>query len=288
MLLKDYIPRLNKKFSKISFSGISFESKNVKKNNIFFAIKGSQSDGNNFISTAIKKGSKIIVTEKKIKNSFNGILFIQTKNVRKLLAEVSFKIYNKIPKNLIAVTGTNGKSSIASFYYQILKLNNKSVASIGTLGVKSNNFTKNLSNTTINPIQLGKILFKLKKQKVDNVILEASSHGLKQNRLDGLNFNSGIFSNLSQDHLDYHKNLKAYLYAKLYLFKNLIKKKGNVITDESIPQFKEIKKIVTHKNLKLHTLEDKKIFEILSHSFIESHRKSKSNTIIQLKTLNLI
>ena len=93
------------------------------------------------------------------------------------------------------------------------------------MGVKSNNFTKNLSNTTINPIQLGKILFKLKKQKVDNVILEASSHGLKQNRLDSLNFNSGIFSNLSQDHLDYHKNLKAYLYAKLYLFKNLIKKK---------------------------------------------------------------
>ena len=74
MLLKDYIPRLNKKFSKISFSGISFESKNVKKNNIFFAIKGTQSDGNNFIPTAIKKGSKIIVTEKKVLPIFFSIL----------------------------------------------------------------------------------------------------------------------------------------------------------------------------------------------------------------------
>ena len=72
--------------------------------------------------------------------------------------------------------------------------------------------------------------------------MEASSHGLKQNRLDGLQFNSGIFTNLSQDHLDYHKNLKNYLKAKLYLFENLIKKRGNVITDDKIPEFKKIKK----------------------------------------------
>ena len=76
------------------------------------------------------------------------------------------------------------------------------------MGVKSNNKYINLSNTTIDPIQLGKILNYLKNQKVEDVILEASSHGLSQNRLDGLKFNSGIFTNLSQDHLDYHKNLK--------------------------------------------------------------------------------
>ena len=72
---------------------------------------------------------------------------------------------------------------------------------------------------------MGKILKKLKDKKIDNVIMEASSHGLEQNRLDGLKFNSGIFTNLSQDHLDYHKNFKHYLKAKLYLFENLIKKK---------------------------------------------------------------
>ena len=92
MQLKDYIPNIDKKFRKVSFSGISFESSKVKKNDIFFAIKGNNIDGNNFISTAIKKGSRIIVSEKKIKKFQNGILFIQTKNIRKLLAEVSFKI----------------------------------------------------------------------------------------------------------------------------------------------------------------------------------------------------
>jgi len=114
-------------------------------------------------------------------------LYINTNNVRKLLAETAFKINNKKPKNLIAVTGTNGKSSVADFYYQILKLNNKKGASIGTLGVKSKRINLNLSNTTIDPIKLAKILSKLKNQKIENVIMEASSHGLKQNRLDGLN-----------------------------------------------------------------------------------------------------
>ena len=125
MQLKDFIPNINKKYSKFFFSGISFDSSNIKKDNIFFAIKGSNFDGNNFIPIAIKKGSKIIISEKKIKKSKNEILFIHTNNIRKLLAEVAFRIFDQKPKNLIAVTGTNGKSSIADFYYQILRLNKK-------------------------------------------------------------------------------------------------------------------------------------------------------------------
>ena len=81
--------------------------------------------------------------------------------------------------------------------------------------------------------------------------MEASSHGLSQNRLDGLTFNTGIFTNLSQDHLDYHKNKTNYLKAKLYLFEKLIKKDGNIITDEKIPEFKKIKNIASNKNLNL-------------------------------------
>ena len=268
MLLGDYFHNINKNYKNFSFSGISFDTKKLKKDYIFFAIKGNNVDGNIFIPTAIKKGSKIIVTEKKVKQLQNGILFIHTSNIRKLLAQIAFKIYNKRPKNLIAVTGTNGKSSVTDFYFQILKLNNKKVASIGTLGVKSKNINLNLSNTTIDPIKLGKILTRLKSQKIENVIMEASSHGLNQNRLDGLKFNSGIFTNLSQDHLDYHKNLKNYLKAKLYLFENLIKKRGNVITDQIIPEYTKIKKITLNKKLKLHTLNDKKSdFEIISHSY---------------------
>ena len=248
MLLGNYFSNINKIYKNLFFSGISFDTKNIKRNHIFFAIQGLNIDGNKFIPIAIKKGSKIIVTERKVKNQKNGILYIHTKNIRKLLAETAFKIYNKKPKNLIAVTGTNGKSSVADFYYQILKLSNKKVASIGTLGVKSKNINLNLSNTTIDPLKLGQILTNLKNQKVENVIMEASSHGLKQHRLDGLKFNSGIFTNLSQDHLDYHKNLKSYLKAKLYLFESLIKKKGSGITDQKIPEFREIKKLHKIKN----------------------------------------
>ena len=268
MLLGNYFTNIDNSKKKIFFSGISFNSKDIKKDNIFFAIKGNHFDGNKFISIAIKKGSKIIISEKRITNPQKDILFIHTKNIRKLLAETAFKIYKNKPNNLIAVTGTNGKSSVSDFYFQLLKLNKIKVASIGTLGVKSKNIRRNLQNTTIDPIRMGQILSKLKSQKINNVIMEASSHGLAQHRLDGLKFSSGIFTNLSQDHLDYHKNFKEYFKAKLYLFENLIGKKGNVITDETLPEFKRIKKIAISRKLKLQVLNNSKNqFQILSHSY---------------------
>ena len=268
MLLGNYFTNIDNSKKKIFFSGISFNSKDIKKDNIFFAIKGNNFDGNKFISIAIKKGSKIIISEKRITNLQKDILFIHTKNIRKLLAEIAFKIYKNKPNNLIAVTGTNGKSSVSDFYFQLLKLNKIKVASIGTLGVKSKNIRFNLPNTTIDPIRMGQILSKLKSQKINNVIMEASSHGLIQHRLDGLKFSSGIFTNLSQDHLDYHKNFKEYLKAKQYLFENLIGKKGNVITDETLPEFKRIKKIAISRKLKLQVLNNSKNqFQILSHSY---------------------
>ena len=268
MLLGNYFTNIDNSKKKIFFSGISFNSKDIKKDNIFFAIKGNNFDGNKFISIAIKKGSKIIISEKRITNPQKDILFIHTKNIRKLLAEIAFKIYKNKPNNLIAVTGTNGKSSVSDFYFQLLKLNKIKVASIGTLGVKSKNIRRNLQNTTIDPIRMGQILSKLKSQKINNVIMEASSHGLTQHRLDGLKFSSGIFTNLSQDHLDYHKNFKDYFKAKQYLFENLIGKKGNVITDEILPEFKRIKKIAISRKLKLQVLNNSKNqFQILSHSY---------------------
>ena len=283
MFLGDYFQNIQSTYKKFFFSGISFDSTKIKKNNIFFAIKGNKIDGNDFISSAISNGAKIVVTEKKINGIKNGILYIHSNNIRKLLAEISFKINNKIPNNIIAVTGTNGKSSIADFYYQILDLNNKKVASIGTLGIKSKKYKKNLSNTTIDPIQLSKILNKFKKQNINNVIMEASSHGLSQNRLDGLLFNTGIFTNLSQDHLDYHKNTKNYLKAKLYLFENLIKTKGNIITDEKIPEFKKIKNIANNKNLNLFSLLDKKNnFQFLSHQY------ERQSQLLEIKYKNSI
>ena len=104
------------------------DNKKIKKNYIFLAVKGNNFDGNNFIPLAINKGCKIIVTEKNFDEYKNGVLFIKTKNIRKLLAQISFSIFKKKPNNLIAVTGTNGKSSVSDFYYQILRLNKKKIS----------------------------------------------------------------------------------------------------------------------------------------------------------------
>ena len=95
---------------------------------------------------------------------------------------------------------------------------------------------------------------KVKKSNINNVILEASSHGLKQNRLEGLNFKIGIFTNLSHDHLDYHKTFKDYLNSKLYLFNKLLKKNSTIITDKTIPEYKKIKKISLNKQFNLKTI----------------------------------
>ena len=136
MQLKDYIPNTKKKYNNISFSGISFDSTKIKKGNIFFAIKGNKLDGNKYIDTAIQQGAKIIISEKKITKKNDNVIFLYSSNVRKLLANIAYKILKNKPKKLIAVTGTNGKSSIADFFYQILNLNSKKAASIGTIGIR--------------------------------------------------------------------------------------------------------------------------------------------------------
>ena len=117
---------------------------------------------------------------------------------------------------------------------------------------KNKDKKKNITNTTLDPIKLSQLLVNLKEKKIEYVILEASSHGLEQNRLDGLLFDIGIFTNLSHDHLDYHKNMKDYFKSKLYLFEKLIKKKGNIITDANIPQTKKIIDISNKKKNRCH------------------------------------
>ena len=115
MLLKDYIPNVKKSYGEIYFSGVSFESSKVKKDNIFFAIKGNKFDGNSYIDEAIRKGAKVIISEKKSFKKKSDIIFLYSSNTRKLLTKVSYKILNHKPKKMVAVTGTNGKSSIADF-----------------------------------------------------------------------------------------------------------------------------------------------------------------------------
>ena len=278
MIIGNFIKDVELKYKNHYFSGICFNSSRCKKDNIFFAIKGTKIDGNKFISHAIQKGAKIIISSQRYEGIKKNVLFIRSSNVRKSLSEFAYSIYKDKPKNITAVTGTNGKSSVADFYFQILRLNKKKVASIGTLGVKTQNYIQKVSNTTIDPIALSIILNKLKKEKINNVILEASSHGLKQNRLDGLKFKTGIFTNLSHDHLDYHKTFNDYLKSKLYLFEKLLKKKANIITDIEIPEYKKIKEIALKNKFNIQTISNNN-----SNLKIISHELNSEKQIVKIR-----
>ena len=171
MIIANFIKGIEFKYKNHFFSGICFDSSKCKKDNIFFAIRGTKIDGNRFINHAIDKGAKTIISNQKFEGVKKNILFIRSFNVRKSLSEFAYTNNKDKPKNIIAVTGTNGKSSVADFYFQILKLNKKKVASIGTLGIKTQNYIKKISNTTIDPIALSIVLNKLKKEGINDVIL---------------------------------------------------------------------------------------------------------------------
>ena len=217
MLLKKLIKTVPQNFKNLKIRGLTLNSKEARKGYIFFAIKGNKLNGENYIDEAIKNGASVVFCSRNCKSRNKFALIIKTNKVRDHLCEISSKFYKHKPKNIIAVTGTNGKTSVADFFYQILSINNKPVASIGTLGIKYKNKLIKTDLTSPNIITLHKNLEKLKKNKIENVIIEASSHGLVQRRLDNLNFKAAIFTNFSQDHLDYHKTAKRLFERKTYL-----------------------------------------------------------------------
>ena len=253
MLLKKIIKNIPEK-KNLRITGLSTNSKEVKKGYIFFAIKGNKHNGEKFIKEAISKGAAVVVCSKKCKYSDKASLFLKKKNVRSFLSEVSSKYFRYKPKNIIAITGTNGKTSVADLFYQILSLNHSSVASIGTFGIKYRNKIIKTDLTSPDTISIHKHLLMLKKKNIDNVIIEASSHGLSQYRLHNINFKAGIFTNFSQDHLDYHKSMKAYFNAKLILFKKILKKNSFAIIDKEISQFSRLKKILNNKKIKINEI----------------------------------
>jgi len=254
MLLKKIIKNLPIDIQKINIEGMSLDSRQIKKNYLFFATKGTRYNGEDYIVSAIKKGAKAVVCSKDFQIKNKKIPIIKVKNIKKIISDACKAFYPTKPKNIIAVTGTNGKSSVVAFYHQILTAQKIPVASLGTLGIKINNKLIKTKLTTLDIVSLHRELVKIKMLGIDNVILEASSHGLEQGRLNGLNFKTAIFTNLSQDHLDYHKNMKSYFGAKLILFSRLLEKKKNMITDYEIKEFLEFKKIAKKNDLNLLTI----------------------------------
>ena len=284
MLLKNLINNLSKK--KIIITGLSINSKKVKKGHIFFAIKGNKVNGERFIKEAINNGASVIVCSNNFKYKNKKILIIKKKNVRNFVSEVSSKFYRLKPKNIIAVTGTNGKTSVADLFYQILSLNNIPAASIGTLGVKYKNKILKTDLTTPDTISIHKYLHILKKNKIDNVIIEASSHALDQERLHHIDFKAGIFTNFSQDHLDYHKNMKSYLNAKLILFKKVLLKNSYIIMDKTINEFIILKKIAKNRKLKIFQI-NKLINKIEEFSLNRINHFKKKNLALAITAAKL-
>ena len=288
MNLESLFSFVGEKAKKISIGGICSDSRKIKKKDIYFAIKGNKTSGEKYISDAIKKGASAIVLNKKINTKKIKTPLILVKDVRKCLSKSCSKFYKKKPKNIIAVTGTNGKTSVADFFYQILTLNKIQAATMGTLGIISKKYKKKTNLTSIDPINLHKNLNIISKKKINHVILEASSHGLKQKRLDDIKIKVGIFTNFSHDHLDYHKNMKSYLESKMYLFKKLLNKNSSIITDEEIREFKILKAISKRRKIKRITLgSNSGTLKILHHKYIGNKQEIKIFINSKLYTLEI-
>ena len=222
--LKDKFKNIEDHFKEIEINGISNNSKNIKKKFIFFAFTGNKTNGNLYINEARKNGATIIISQEK---KSKDVIKLTNKDYFKIYSHLCSSFYNKKPKNIIAVTGTNGKTSVTDFCRQIWSFYGLKSASIGTLGIRetSDKYYHKIRNnlTTLDSSELNKQLSKLYDKQISYVALEASSHGINQNRLDGINFNGAVFTNLSHDHLDYHKNMENYFSAKMKLFTEHLK-----------------------------------------------------------------
>jgi len=212
------------KIKGLKIKGITCNSKEVKKDFLFVAIRGNRQDGNKFINEAVRKGAGVIAVEKRpnIKN-LKKVKLLKVNNCRKFLAETALKFYGA-PADKIRVagiTGTNGKTTISYLIEAILKESGKDCGVIGTVNYRFKRKVIVAKNTTPGPLALQDLFAKMYAQEIKYCAMEVSSHALDQDRVAGIKFRSAIFTNLTQDHLDYHKNLENYFLAKSKLFSNL-------------------------------------------------------------------
>jgi len=233
MKLADLLPNaaLDARHSGIDIAGISADSRTVKAAYLFFAIAGAKADGAHFARQAVAAGAAAVAAEQRPDGLPPGAVFITVQNARRALALAAAKFFARQPGTIAAVTGTSGKTSVAAFTRQIWHALGLQAASIGTIGVVSPGGEKYGSLTTPDPVELHRTLDRLAGEGVTHLALEASSHGLDQHRLDGVRIAAAGFTNLSRDHLDYHRTIEDYLAAKLRLFTDLVAPGGTAVID---------------------------------------------------------
>ena len=220
---------------------ITADSRLVSPGTLFVALPGVAHDGRRFIADAIGRGAAAILTDAAgaASHAAAAVPVLVDENPRRRLALLAARLHSPQPKTVAAVTGTNGKTSTASFTRQIWADTGLRAASIGTLGIEGPDGLQPGAMTTPDPVALHRALADLAADRIDHAVLEASSHGLDQYRLDGVRITAGAFTNLTQDHLDYHRTMAAYLAAKLRLFEHVLAPGGTAVLNADIPEFAE-------------------------------------------------
>jgi len=227
--LKDILYKVSieavKGSTSVTVNKIEFDSRKIELNDVFVAIKGSVSNGHDFIQTALNNGALAIVCNVFPDVIVNGVTYIQVKDTNLALAFMASNYYNNPSKNLklIGVTGTNGKTTIASLLYQLFKKAGFKVGLLSTVKILVDNKEYSATHTTPDSLTINFYLNEMSIAGVEFCFMEVSSHGIHQKRTEALHFEGGIFTNLSHDHLDYHNTFAEYRDVKKSFFDNLPK-----------------------------------------------------------------
>jgi len=242
----------------VEITGITADSREVEPGFLFAALPGVQIDGASFIDQALLQGAVAVLTHEKFDGKLpEGVPLLRQEDPRLGLAELAALFYAPQPDLIVGVTGTNGKTSVASFVRQIWEQIGIDGASLGTVGIVSKLGEEKLAHTTPDPVTLHKALKKLTEAGVDHLALEASSHGLAQRRLDGLNFTAAAFTNITRDHLDYHETFEAYFNEKKRLFSELLGENGIAVIDADAPGAGRIIEVCEARYMNVMTIGEK-------------------------------
>lgn len=219
----------------LEVEGINADSRAIKPGEVFFALPGTRVHGNAFVAEAVARGAVAVVSDQAPEGDA-GVPVVLVDDVRSVYARAAAREFAPQPGVAVAVTGTNGKSSIVSFVRQIWAACGIPGASLGTVGVETAAGLMPRELTTSDALALHRDLGELKARGIDHVALEASSQGLDQRRVDGLRFQAVGFTNLTQDHLEYHGGVEEYREAKLRLFRELLADGGAAVVNSDSPE----------------------------------------------------
>ena len=236
---------------RVPIAGLAADSREVKPGYLFAALPGVKTDGARFIADALQRGAAAILVPQGARPVPTSAAIIEDSDPRRRLALIAARFFGLQPKTVVAVTGTNGKTSVASFVRQLWAGQGFEAASLGTVGVVSPSGTKILKHTTPDPIELHRILAALAEEGVTHLALEASSHGLQQRRVDGVALAAGAFTNISRDHLDYHPSFEDYFAQKLRLFTELLPQGAAAVVDVDSEAGRRVAAVAEARGLEL-------------------------------------